>query len=66
VEGDTVPARVGSICRCRLMNEVVVTMSHDPADDVILKECQRLRTRLIRSSEQDVLDRYYHAARRLR
>jgi spore coat polysaccharide biosynthesis protein SpsF len=61
--GDTVIARVVSRVRlCRFVNEVVVATSKDPADDVIVKECQRLGTRVFRGSEQDVLDRYYRAA----
>jgi spore coat polysaccharide biosynthesis protein SpsF len=62
--GDTVLARVVSrVHRCRFVDEVVVATSKDPADDIILKECQRLGTRVFRGSEQDVLDRYYGAAR---
>ncbi|MBZ5722043.1 MAG: glycosyltransferase family protein [Acidobacteriia bacterium] len=61
--GDTVLARVVSrVRRCRLVNEVVVATSRDPANDVILKECQRLETRVFRGSERDVLERYYQAA----
>jgi spore coat polysaccharide biosynthesis protein SpsF len=62
--GDTVLARVVSrVRRCRLVNDVVVATSKDPVDDIILKECQRLGTRVFRGCEQDVLDRYYCAAR---
>lgn len=62
--GDTVLARVVSrVRRCRLVGEVVVATSVDRADDVILRESQRLGVRAFRGSEQDVLDRYYHAAR---
>jgi spore coat polysaccharide biosynthesis protein SpsF len=64
IGGDTVLARVVSRVRgCRLVNDVVVATSKDPADDIILKECQRLGTRAFRGSEQDVLGRYYGAAR---
>lgn len=62
--GETVLARVVSrVRRFRFVNEVVVATSSDPADDIILKECQRLGTRVFRGSEQDVLGRYYGAAR---
>ncbi len=62
--GATVLARVVSrVRRFRFVNEVVVATSKDPADDLIMKECQRLGTRAFRGGEQDVLDRYYGAAR---
>jgi spore coat polysaccharide biosynthesis protein SpsF len=62
--GDTVLGRVVSrVRRCRLVNDLVVATSTAPADDVILNECSRLKIRSFRGSEQDVLDRYYLAAR---
>jgi spore coat polysaccharide biosynthesis protein SpsF len=62
--GDTVLGRVVSRVRqCRLVNDLVVATSTDPADDIILNECRRLGIRAFRGSEQDVLDRYYRAAR---
>jgi len=62
--GDTVLGRVVSrVRRCRLVNDLVVATSTAPADDVILHECSRLEIRSFRGSEQDVLDRYYLAAR---
>jgi spore coat polysaccharide biosynthesis protein SpsF len=61
--GDTVLARVVSRARrCSLVNDVAVATSTDPDDDAIVKECQRLRIRAFRGSEQDVLDRYYRTA----
>ncbi len=61
--GATVLERVVSrVRRCRLVSDVVVATSAEPADDVILNECQRLGTEAFRGSEQDVLDRYYRAA----
>ncbi|MFZ0300592.1 MAG: glycosyltransferase family protein [Candidatus Sulfotelmatobacter sp.] len=64
--GATVLERVVSrLRRCRLVNEVVVATSAEPADDVIVNECQRLGTHAFRGSEQDVLDRYYRAAQRM-
>jgi len=65
--GATVLERVVSrLRRCRLVNEVIVATSTEPADDVILTECQRLGTDAFRGSEQDVLDRYYRAAQQAR
>jgi spore coat polysaccharide biosynthesis protein SpsF len=62
--GDTVLGRVVSrVRRCRLLNDLVVATSTAPADDVILHECSRLEISSFRGSEQDVLDRYYLAAR---
>jgi len=62
--GDTVLGRVVSrLRRCHLVNDLVVATSTDPADDFILNECRRLGIRAFRGSEQDVLDRYYRAAR---
>jgi spore coat polysaccharide biosynthesis protein SpsF len=61
--GATVLERVVSrVRRCRLVSDVAVATSAEPADDVILNECQRLGTEAFRGSEQDVLDRYYRAA----
>lgn len=61
--GATVLERVVSrVRRCRLVSDVVVATSAEPADEVILNECKRLGTEPFRGSEQDVLDRYYRAA----
>jgi spore coat polysaccharide biosynthesis protein SpsF len=61
--GATVLERVVSrVRRCRLVSDVVVATSAEPADEVILNECKRLGTEAFRGSEQDVLDRYYRAA----
>jgi len=61
--GATVLERVVSRVRgCRLVSDVVVATSAEPADEVILNECKRLGTEPFRGSEQDVLDRYYRAA----
>jgi spore coat polysaccharide biosynthesis protein SpsF len=49
--------------RARLLDEVVVATTSDVRDDVIVAECARLGVRAFRGSENDVLDRYYGAAR---
>jgi len=49
--------------RARLVDRVVVATSIAPADDVIEKMCQENDVPCYRGSENDVLDRYYHAAR---
>lgn len=64
--GETVLARVVSrVRRCRLLTDVVVATSSECLDDAILKECQRSGTRVFRGSNEDLLDRFYCAAREL-
>ena len=61
--GDTVLARVVSRTRrAKSLNEIVVATSVLPADDVIVRECERLGVACYRGDEADVLDRYYQAA----
>jgi spore coat polysaccharide biosynthesis protein SpsF len=63
LEGETVLARVvNRTRRANLLNEVVVATSVLPADDVIVKECERLKVAWFRGDEADVLDRYYRTA----
>jgi spore coat polysaccharide biosynthesis protein SpsF len=65
LEGETVLARVvNRTRRATLLNEVVVATSMLPADDVIVKECGRLKVACFRGDEADVLDRYYRAAQK--
>lgn len=63
LNGATMLQRV--VARTRRANslaDVLVATSTDPADDVVVKECDRLSIRYFRGSESDVLDRYYRAA----
>lgn len=61
--GQTVLARVvNRTRRAQLAAEIVVATSVLPADDDILRECDRLAVPCFRGDEGDVLDRYYHAA----
>ena len=63
IEGRTMLARVvRRTVRARLVDEVVVATSTADADDPIVAECRELRVACFRGSEEDVLDRYYHAA----
>jgi spore coat polysaccharide biosynthesis protein SpsF len=48
---------------CRSIHEVVVATTTAPADDAIVDLCRARAWRWFRGSEDDVLDRYYHAAR---
>jgi spore coat polysaccharide biosynthesis protein SpsF len=59
---DTVLSRVvRRLRRARLVNEVVVATTTAAADDAIVLESERLGVSSFRGSEDDVLDRYYHA-----
>lgn len=49
--------------RAKLVDRVVVATSTAPADDAIEKMCRESDVPCYRGSENDVLDRYYHAAR---
>jgi spore coat polysaccharide biosynthesis protein SpsF (cytidylyltransferase family) len=61
--GETVLARtVLRLRRARLVQEIVIATTTARADDVIIRECQRLHVPVYRGSETDVLDRYYHAS----
>jgi spore coat polysaccharide biosynthesis protein SpsF len=61
--GETVLARVvRRLRRATLIEEIVVATTSSPADHAIVRECQRLSVGVFRGEENDVLDRYYHAA----
>jgi glutamate-1-semialdehyde 2,1-aminomutase/spore coat polysaccharide biosynthesis protein SpsF len=49
--------------RASMIDRVVVATSTAPADDAIEKVCREINVPCYRGSENDVLDRYYHAAR---
>jgi len=49
--------------RSRMVDRVVVATSTAPADDAIEKMCRENDVPCHRGSENDVLDRFYHAAR---
>ena len=64
MEGRTVLARVVSrLRRATRIDEIAVATTNSAADDVIVRECSRLNISSFRGSENDVLDRYYQAAR---
>ncbi len=63
--GRSVLARVVSrVRRARLAGQVVVATTRNTEDDRIAKECRNLGVDFFRGSEDDVLDRYYRAARK--
>ena len=49
--------------RASFITQVVVATTTGPKDDLIVDECRRLDVAVHRGSEQDVLDRYYNAAK---
>lgn len=62
--GETVLARVVSrLRRAARVDEIGVATTNSVADDAIVRECSRLKISFFRGSENDVLDRYYQAAR---
>jgi spore coat polysaccharide biosynthesis protein SpsF len=57
---DRVLNRLG---RSRLIQELLVATTSEPADDAIVEHCERTGRKMFRGSEQDVLDRYCRAAK---
>ena len=55
---------VARLRRAQLLDEVVVATTTNPADDVTAELCAARGWHCFRGSEDDVLDRYYRAARR--
>jgi spore coat polysaccharide biosynthesis protein SpsF len=49
--------------RASFITQVVVATTTGPKDDVIVEECRRLDVACHRGPDQDVLERYYYAAR---
>ncbi len=62
--GETVLARVvARLRRASLIDEVVVATTDRPADDAIVADCRRYSVPVFRGDQEDVLDRYYRAAK---
>ena len=60
--GDTALARVvHRLRRAKQVDGIVIATTHTAIDEVIARECQRLKVPCFRGSEHDVLDRYYKA-----
>ena len=58
--GASVLARVvGRLGRSQEITQIVVATTGAPADEAIVRECERLQVACFRGSEDDVLDRYY-------
>jgi spore coat polysaccharide biosynthesis protein SpsF len=63
LEGETVLTRVVQrVRRARLIDEVLIATTNEPADNAIVEECERCFVPVFRGDESDVLDRYYRAA----
>ena len=62
--GETVLSRViGRVRRARLIDEILVATTDHVADDAIVDECRLRSVAFFRGSEDDVLDRYFRAAK---
>jgi spore coat polysaccharide biosynthesis protein SpsF len=62
--GASVLARVvGRLGRSQEITQIVVATTGAPADEAIVRECERLPVTCFRGSEEDVLDRYYQCWR---
>lgn len=62
--GETALGRVvRRLRRATLVDKIVVATSNSAADDAIIRECERSDVVSFRGSENDVLDRFYHASR---
>ena len=64
IAGKTMLERtVERIQRSTRVTKVIVATTDTESDNVIAQECERLGVRCFRGSEEDVLDRYYQAAK---
>lgn len=62
--GCTVLSRVVQrLRRARLTGDVIIATTNDPEDDRIVQECNALGVLFFRGEIEDVLDRYYRAAK---
>lgn len=63
LEGETMLARVlNRLRRAKLIDELLVATTDQPADDAIVAECRKYSVSVSRGDQEDVLDRYYRAA----
>lgn len=51
------------LAKAKLVDQIVLATSENPRDDSLAKHIQGLGYSIFRGSEEDVLDRYYHAAK---
>lgn len=64
IAGKTMLARVvARVRRASLLDQIIIATTTEPADQAIVAECERLGEVCFQGSEEDVLDRYYQAAK---
>lgn len=64
IAGETMLSKVvHRTMKAKRINQIVVAMTINTADDVIVRECTKLKISFYRGSEEDVLDRFHQAAR---
>jgi spore coat polysaccharide biosynthesis protein SpsF len=51
------------IKRSNQIDELVLAIPENPEDDILVKEAQKSKVKIFRGSENDLLDRYYKAAK---
>lgn len=59
-----VARQIERLARCRRMDKLVVATSTDASDDPLAATCRQIGVECYRGSLDDVLDRFYQAARR--
>jgi spore coat polysaccharide biosynthesis protein SpsF len=55
---------VERVKKSRLIDQIVIATTTNKQDEVIVEEAERLNVKCFRGSEQDVLSRYYYAAKK--
>lgn len=64
IGGETVLERVvRRVSLAKRVDAIIVATTATDRDEAIVRECERLRVQCFRGSEDDVLDRYYQAAK---
>jgi spore coat polysaccharide biosynthesis protein SpsF len=64
IQGQTMLASVvRQVRRAKKLDDIVVATTDRPADDAIIEACRQLGVAGFRGDSEDVLSRYYHAAR---
>ena len=65
--GSGIPVLQQVVSRCRrskYASEIIVATTNNPSDDRIVELVERLKVKIFRGSETDVLERYYKAAKK--
>jgi spore coat polysaccharide biosynthesis protein SpsF len=65
IKGETILYYVVErVKQSKLINQIIVATTTKQEDDVIVEEAERVKVSSFRGSEEDVLSRYYHAAKK--